>query len=178
MRSHRMTNGPLSQKPSWMHSVERPESSHDARWQRHSPRAMVGVLALLSLAGAAHAQWSGNAGVNTVVCNAPAPQSNSVSVSDGAGGAIVAWADSRNPAPADIYVQRLDASGTAQWAPNGVAVCAVAPNDQSNPAIVSDGAGGAIVVWQDARVGGVYDIYAQRVNAAGVTQWLANGVKV
>jgi hypothetical protein len=41
---------------------------------------------------------------------------------------------------------------------------------------VSDGVGGAIVTWQDARSGTNYDIYAQRVNASGVVQWTANGV--
>src|SRR5207247_977722 len=44
--------------------------------------------------------------------------------------------------------------------------------------IVSDGAGGAIVTWTDQRdtIATGSDIYAQRVNAAGVPQWAANGV--
>jgi hypothetical protein len=33
--------------------------------------------------------------------------------------------------------------------------------------IVSDGAGGAIVTWQDGRSGTAWDIYAQNVNADG-----------
>lgn len=46
------------------------------------------------------------------------------------------------------------------------------------PSIASDGAGGAIVVWQDRRSGLYTDIYAQRVNASGAVQWTADGVAV
>lgn len=66
--------------------------------------------------------------------------------------------------------------------PANVAVSA-APLDQINPQLTSDGAGGAIVVWQDHRVltdanNGGGDIYAQRVNNAGVPQWAADGVAI
>jgi hypothetical protein len=71
-------------------------------------------------------------------------------------------------------VRRVDAAGIPQWTANGVALCTVA-REQSGPAIVTDGAGGAIVAWQDTR-GGNYDIYVQRVNASGVPQWTADGV--
>ena len=45
---------------------------------------------------------------------------------------------------------------------------------QESPALVSLGTGGAVVVWADAR-SGEYDIYAQRISAAGQPQWTANG---
>jgi energy-converting hydrogenase Eha subunit A len=77
------------------------------------------AAALLLSAPPARAQWTGDATVNTPVCVDPAVQMNSVAVTDGAGGVIVAWADNRNPAsPADIYAQRFNASGVAQWAAN------------------------------------------------------------
>ena len=57
----------------------------------------------------------------------------------------------------------------------GVAIC-TAPNNQTNPTIVADGAGGAIVTWPDNRSSPNYRLYAQRVNAAGVPQWAPNGV--
>src|SRR5262249_18512720 len=50
-----------------------------------------------------------------------------------------------------------------------------ATGDQNSPTIVSDGAGGTIVAWQDFRGGANTDIYAQRVNAAGAPQWSLNG---
>jgi hypothetical protein len=43
------------------------------------------------------------------------------------------------------------------------------------PKIISDAAGGAIVVWQDYRTG-EYDLYAQRFNATGVRQWTSTGI--
>jgi len=94
---------------------------------------------------------------------------------DGTGGAIVTWMDSRG-ANSDIYVQRIDASGTALWTANGVAVCTAAGN-QSEPQVASDGAGGAVVTWSDSR-SGASDIYAQRLNALGAPQWTADGFAV
>ena len=96
-------------------------------------------------------------------------------VSDGAGGAIMLWEDNRTDA-SDIYVQRLNAAGTALWTPNGVALCS-ATGIQPNARIVADGFGGAIAAWQDYR-SGTPDVYAQRINASGVVQWIANGSPV
>ena len=49
--------------------------------------------------------------------------------------------------------------GEAKWVTDGIPVCA-AIGDQMFPMAVSDGAGGAIVTWQDARGGAGNDIYA------------------
>ncbi|MFA4949184.1 MAG: T9SS type A sorting domain-containing protein, partial [Candidatus Krumholzibacteriia bacterium] len=115
-------------------------------------------------------QWTAD---GVALCTPMMSQYSPTIVSDGAGGAIVTWWDYRNGY--DIYAQRVNASGVVQWTADGVALCAVGW-DQCNPTIVSDGAGGAIVTWDDSRSGGGYDIYAQRVNASGVVQWTANGV--
>src|ERR1043166_4265878 len=101
-------------------------------------------------------------------------------VSDGAGGAIVTWYDGRSGNNyIIIYAQRLNAAGVPQWTADGVALCSVAgalfSDGDPGPAMVSDGAGGAIVTWSDGRSGNG-DIYAQRVSAAGVPQWTADGV--
>ena len=111
------------------------------------------------------------------VCTAASGQVALQLIPDGAGGAIICWHDYRGLVTADIYVQRVNASGIPQWTANGVALCTAA-GDQLYPTIVSDGAGGAIVCWHDLRGGAFTDIYAQRVNASGAPQWLANGVGV
>ncbi|MFH1022407.1 MAG: fibronectin type III domain-containing protein [Planctomycetota bacterium] len=108
------------------------------------------------------------------VCAAAGDQDKPVLVSDGAGGAVVAWTDLRG-ADRDIYAQRLDADGNPLWAADGVAVCAAA-GDQDLPAMVPDGAGRAIVAWQDYRNGGDNDVYAQRMNPVGAADWAANGI--
>ncbi|HEY3214913.1 MAG TPA: FlgD immunoglobulin-like domain containing protein [Candidatus Eisenbacteria bacterium] len=106
-------------------------------------------------------------------------------VLDGAGGAIVAWVDGRTSSVsgADVYAQHVLASGLvdARWPANGAALC-TATGNQTDLAIVSDGAGGAIVTWMDARgsdtEGG--DIFAQHVLASGVVDpdWKTNGAAV
>jgi len=96
-------------------------------------------------------------------------------VSDGAGGVIVAWEDSRH-GERNIYAQRLGAGGARMWADSGVVVCA-AIGHQIGPVIVADGAGGAIVAWQDSRAA-ASDVYAQRLSPAGVSLWAPDGVPV
>lgn len=95
-------------------------------------------------------------------------------VTDGTGGAIVAWQDDRGFY--DIYAQRIDAGGTVKWTANGVAVCTAA-EWQGYVRALPDGEGGAIITWWDNR-NGQGDIYAQRVDSLGNTLWTADGVPV
>lgn len=120
------------------------------------------------------AQWAAN---GVAVCTAVMEQELPQVVSDGAGGAIVAWRDGRSLTDFDIYAQRVDGSGAVQWTADGVAVCSAA-DVQTHPHLVPDGSGGAIIAWQDFRTGSSYDIYAQRLNGAGVPQWAANGIPI
>jgi hypothetical protein len=100
---------------------------------------------------------------------------NPILASDGTGGAVLTWVDPR-AGTNDIYAQRVTAAGTTAWTANGIVVSNAA-GDQSAPHIISDGAGGAMIAWQDARSGS-YDIYAQRLNSAGTPLWTANGLQV
>src|SRR5262249_42961822 len=101
-------------------------------------------------------------------------QINPAVVSDGSGGTIVAWEDHRG-ADADIYAQRMNPFGEPLWLAGGVPLCK-AIHDQIQPSIVSDGAGGAVVSWKDFRAGTAANVFAQRVDANGVTLWTTNGV--
>lgn len=89
---------------------------------------------------------------------------------DGAGGAFLAWDE--NTA---IYAQHVDALGKLLWGPSGCVVASGGGQPRYFPSVSADGAGGAIFAWEDARSGN-FDIYVQRVSAAGVPLWLANGV--
>lgn len=125
------------------------------------------------------AQWNSNTSVNNAVCSFSGSQTNVQMVSDGTGGTIAVWEDTRNGST-DIYAQRLSATGTLLWTVDGVPVCMAAFN-QLTPRIVTDGSGGAVISWIDDRNGagaGSYDIYAQRINSAGVVQWTADGEAV
>lgn len=117
--------------------------------------------------------WTAN---GVAVCTATGDQVNPVLTSDGAGGCIIAWGDTRS-GNSDIYVQRLNASGVAQWTANGVALC-TATADQSHPKIASDSFGGAVVAWEDSRNVTAPDVYARRVSSVGTPLWTANGVVI
>ena len=112
------------------------------------------------------------------VCGATGEQTYPDLVADGVGGAIFTWADARTTPPyTDIYAQRFNSVGTAQWTPNGLSVSDPA-NSQTRPIIVSDGVGGAIVAWLDQLFSNAYDIRAQRINGSGAPQWLMQGENV
>ncbi len=118
--------------------------------------------------------WTAN---GVVVCNAAAAQVLPAITADGNGGAIIAWLDSRNSATTgvDLYAQRLNANGVAQWAANGIGV-AIANADVADPTICPDGLGGAYLAWWDTRVN--QEIFVQHLNAAGAALLAANGIAI
>jgi len=118
-------------------------------------------------------QWEAN---GTAICTASDDQWDFQICSDGAGGAVIVWRDYRR-SEWDIYAQRINSSGIAQWIPNGTIIC-TASNYQTNPQICSDGVGGAIITWEDYRSGSNRDIYAQRINSSGNVQWTPNGTAI
>ena len=106
--------------------------------------------------------WAAN---GVAICTAAGSQLNPQLTSDGSGGAIITWQDQRM-GTYDIYAQLLDASGNVKWASDGVAICE-ADSNQTYPELTSDGAGGAIITWEDHRNDDSYDIYAERITVAG-----------
>jgi hypothetical protein len=145
---------------------------------RSSSRLFLIPLFIAASASPALAAWPNSPFTNRALCTAANNQQLPTSVSDGAGGAIVTWQDLRNGANLDIYAQHVLASGAVDpaWPADGRALCTAA-NYQMTQTIVSDGAGGAIVAWQDFRNGGNFDIYAQHVLASGAVDgaWPIDG---
>ncbi|HEY6952937.1 MAG TPA: hypothetical protein VI758_11050, partial [Bacteroidota bacterium] len=152
----------------------------DGIFKRSATTLAVFALATLFRTPAI-AQWSNNPNINNPISTATGTQQNPVIVSDGAGGAIIAWNDYRsdpsNSTNSDVYAQRIDVYGIVRWTTDGVPIC-TATNNQFSVHIVSDGTGGAIIAWEDNRNGTDYDVYAQRIDSTGVVQWTANGVPV
>lgn len=120
--------------------------------------------------------WTAN---GIPICDNPEYQFRPTILSDGSGGAIITWHDFRDlVANANVYAQKINASGEAQWLTNGVLVCNPA-GDEQFVTLVSDGAGGAIMTWEDKRINiSDPDIYAQRINASGGVEWTENGVLI
>jgi hypothetical protein len=115
------------------------------------------------------------------ICTAPGAQISQAIVSDGNGGAWIAWTDDRGGGYTyDLYAQHLGADGTT--APgglqNGFAVC-MAPGMQVQPKITADGTGGAFLVWYDFRSGTDTDIFAQRLSVNGNSaESIASPIKI
>ncbi|MHA1385476.1 MAG: hypothetical protein ACTSR3_17110 [Candidatus Helarchaeota archaeon] len=65
---------------------------------------------------------------------------------------------------------------TIAWKMNGTAI-STENNTQYKPELCSDGAGGAIIVWEDDRNSN-YDIFAQRIASNGSTLWIINGTSI
>jgi hypothetical protein len=96
-----------------------------------------------------------------------------VLASDGGGGVIAAWEDSRTGVK-QAMGQRLSApTGAPMWTPGGVAV-APTLTDQTRFEICADGAR-AILTWEDNRSGPLSDIYAQALSPGGVPLWAPSG---
>ena len=97
---------------------------------------------------------------------------------DGTGGAIMTWMDYRSDMDWDIYAQKVDTNGMIEWTPNGIGVFVSWLIPQLEPQICSDGAGGAIITWEDYRNYADSDIYAQRVDTNGVKKWASQGIPI
>lgn len=115
-----------------------------------------------------------------VVCDYGTLQSSPKMTHDGSGGVIIVWEDWYWPMfeESDVYAQRIDSEGTLQWPARGVALSDTYFDNQVDTEIVSDGAGGAIVSWQDWGGEDPLNVRAQRIDGDGTVLWTPNGVFV
>jgi len=97
-------------------------------------------------------------------------------VSDGNGGAFVAWYDWPNY---DSYVQHVLGNGQIApgWPADGLSL---APGQEVNPRMLPDGTGGVFVVWETGTGEGGGDIFAQHLSLDGapVSGWHDGGIPV
>ena len=128
------------------------------------------------------------------ICTAAGLRGGPSIVPDGSGGAVISFADTRNSNQGDhddfdnidIYAQRISSAGALLWTDDGSAV-----NTQANDQLVGgeyfqvtattpDGAGGAIILFEDFldNEDVVSNFYVQHINGAGVNQWSAAGLPV
>lgn len=118
--------------------------------------------------------WGPN---GVLVCGAIGSQYQPRIVSDGLGGAIIAWEDYRSGlSTQDLYMQRVLDSGSVFWTANGIPLCTFTGR-QWNLSMVGDAAGGAYVAWSDER-SSLSDIYLQKVTSLGAFSYTAGGLAV
>jgi hypothetical protein len=136
----------------------------------------------IAMAGAldpALAAWPNDPGVNVRIAPSVHDQFPSLCVEDGAGGAFFVWPEAGLGYGYDVHAQHLTAQGLVApgWPAAGIIVCG-AQDNQFPTAVVSDGAGGFIVAWDDHRIGTDPNIYAQRITGDGTAVWAVDGAPV
>jgi hypothetical protein len=114
------------------------------------------------------------------VCTAAADQSRPDGCGDGTGGTYFVWQDARSGPGFDVYAIRFQRDGvrTTGWLADGNAVC-TAGGDQTEPHVVPDGAGGALVAWLDGR-DAAHALYVQHLLGSGEVApgWPENGIRL
>lgn len=143
-----------------------------------SSRLAICFLLLASLAPAAgFAAWPHDPASGVPVAPSLAFQSFDPrgTISDGLGGVFVAFTQN---ASTEVMLQRIGPDGAPApgWPPGGVSLRAL-PSLAYGPLVVADGAGGAIVVWNEQRTGRT-EPFAQRVNASGTPLWTPGGIPI
>ncbi len=101
------------------------------------------------------ALW-GDTGIRATV--ADGRQEDPVLVSDGAGGAFLAWIDYRSDEYGDVYGQHLNSNGELSWDPAGVPL-AVNTGAQQSANMARGATGVAYVIWDDASLSESGDIF-------------------
>ncbi len=129
-------------------------------------------------------QWSTDPAQNTPICTEPNNQFNPHIVVDEMGNSIIVWEDETDPMGLrHIYAQRLNRYGYKIWDDRGIPVCS-AREYKKIADVISDGHGGAIIVWTDWKYFfhpepiEELDIYAQRIDSTGALLWDYDGVAV
>ena len=89
---------------------------------------------------------------------------------------IFAWSDTRDGGR-DVYAKKIDVNGQELWGDGDGILVVSAPGRQEDPILISDGNGGAYVMWKDYRdEPDDGDFYAQYVLSDGTLAWENEGV--
>ena len=97
-------------------------------------------------------------------------------IAEDSGGAILVWRGDFAGRPR-IVAQRVDDDANPLWGSSGVYLCADSLTT-SSPQATSDGMGGVIATWSDAREPSGTTVFARAVSPSGHVRWTSSGVRV
>jgi hypothetical protein len=97
-------------------------------------------------------------------------------VSDGNGGAIIAW--THNVGNSKVRAQRMDADGNRAWNDTSDVIINNTNGGHYRLSMISDGDGDAFMAWGDGRGPGNADIYMQHVKNDSTSSWTRNGILI
>lgn len=134
------------------------------------------VVLFLLFTAFASAQWPADPDSNMMLCDRFGDQTLPKIATTSDGGCYVCWFDLAS-GNYDVYMQRLNADGDIQWAPGGLLI-SNNPQDTwlTDYDMTVDNNDYAVVVFNDLRAGGDWDIYAYRISPAGDFVWGTSGI--
>ena len=123
-------------------------------------------------------QWPVDPDSNMVICNHSGEQAIPLVRATSDGGCYICWYDN-STGNYDMYLQRLNADGEIQWQENGLLI-SDNPQDSwlTDYDMAVDQQDNAIIVFNDIRSGGDWDIYAYRISPSGEFLWGDNGLTI
>jgi len=138
---------------------------------------LVAALCLLAAINA-FAQWPDEPTQNLSISNQPGEQVIAKIATTSDGGCYVSFYNGAS-GNYDMYLQRLDGEGNIQWQENGILISSH-PQETwlTDYDMTVDNEDHAIVVFNDIRAGGDWDIYAYRVSPDGDFTWGPDGLTV
>ncbi len=126
-----------------------------------------------------HSQWSMDPKTNLAISIVNETQRETEICKDNKGNYYVFWRDYRNEPSifgGDIYAQKIDSRGIAQWSANGISVVTKSAA-QFDVKVIYDGSGGIYLVWRESiDLFSNYNIYAQRILLDGTKLWGSTGI--
>jgi len=144
---------------------------------RRGFRTLLGFALILLLASPAMGQWSSDPSENLVIADRPEGQTQPKIVATDDGGFYVSWFGAGADG-FDVYLQRLDAYGVAQWGENGIRVADRSYSSTEDYGLAVDPAGNALLVFRFPDGNGTTQAVVQRISAEGNFQWDAPGLFV
>lgn len=139
---------------------------------------LMTAMAIGLIAAPLYADWPDDPAENLAICTAGGEQSVPKIALAPDNSAYMSWYDHRGFGYA-MYLQRIDVAGNPQWAANGLLISDHPQNTWlTNYSLMADSDGNAIVVFNDIRTGGDWDIYAYKISPDGDFLWGVDGVAV
>jgi hypothetical protein len=139
----------------------------------------IGLFLIIAIfAVNASAQWPNSADSNLVVADQTGSQTTPIVAATSNGGCYISWYNTAS-GNYDMYMQYFDISGIAHWDSNGLCVSNHTQNSYvTDYDLTVDNENNAILVVNDIRTGGDWDIYAYKIDSTGNFLWGANGLTI
>jgi len=115
-------------------------------------------------------------GAPLMIDGKPDRQEDPVITETSDGNYIIAWIEFSFEIEGDVFAQKINNAGQLLWQTGGVPISTY-PGVQIALNIEPDATGGAYIVWVDSRNPGK-DLYGQRIDGNGVTQWTTDGIPI